>query len=76
MEALSSLTSLSYLAAFKKTYDVILSFSHPIIFQRMDNEFSADLDAYFKTKYIIVQFVPPNNHRSSGCQPKAVSQRL
>jgi len=67
--AMQSRSADDYLIAFKTTHDHFKRLGHNIKFQKMDNESSELVETFFKQANIIVEFVPPNNHRTNKAEP-------
>jgi len=67
--AMQSRSADDYLIAFKTTHDHFKQLGHNIKFQKMDNESSELVETFFKQANIIVEFVPPNNHRTNKAEP-------
>ena len=53
-----------YIAAYKKTITFFGLLGRKILFQRLDNETSAPLEAFARSNGITIEYCPPHQHRS------------
>ena len=53
-----------YVKAYQRTIDFFHALGHPIMFQRLDNESSTQLEQLAKKNRITIQYCPPANHRA------------
>ena len=60
---MTSRTSASYITAYTSSVDFFRSKGH--IVSHMDNEISGVFQTYFGASKLIVERVPPNNHRTN-----------
>ena len=66
-EPMPTKSAASYLKAYTSTITFFHSRGHTITHLTIDNEFSSDLDSYFRSPSVsvTVQFQPPSNHRTN-----------
>jgi hypothetical protein len=67
-EPLQSRSGSEFVKAYRSTITHLRSYGHNISFQRLDNETSGQLEAYLRAEGIVIQFVPPNNHRANKAE--------
>ena len=68
MVPMTSKTSKAYVRAYVSILDFFKTLGHPISNLVLDNEDSAELRAFFSTRYLHYQFVPPSNHRANPAE--------
>ena len=68
IELMKSKSATEYVRAFKATYSFFKQRGRQPTFQRLDNEKSGQLDAFFASEGITVQFLPTNNHRANRAE--------
>ena len=64
LEPMPSRSAESYLRAFKATLSFFAKLNHHITVQRMDNETSGQLEDFFRTQGVTVEYAPAQNHRT------------
>jgi hypothetical protein len=67
-EIMTSRTSASYVTAYTSSVDFFRSKGHIVSHIKLDNEISGALQTYFGTSKLIVERVPPNNHRTNRAE--------
>jgi hypothetical protein len=68
VRAMPSCTDASMEQAFTKAISVLKSGGYHPALNIMDNKFSAAVKKYIRSKAIIIQLVPPHNHRTNAAE--------
>ncbi len=61
-------TTESYIAALTTTLDFYAAHGHKVTVQRLDNETSAELEAFLADRGITIEYVPPYDHRANRAE--------
>lgn len=70
-ELLTSRASASLVKAYKATLQFFAERGRSISIARLDNETSAELDAFLRANVTTVQYIPPHSHRAN-CAERAI----
>ena len=68
LEPMPSKDGAAYVKAFSNTFDFFKSKKINVSYQRLDNETSNLVEKFLKAKDIVVEYVPPNNHRANNAE--------
>jgi hypothetical protein len=68
LEPMSSREGAQYVAATRRTVEFFRALGHDVTYQRMDNETSRSLENYMAQEKIVIQYVPPQNHRANPAE--------
>ena len=64
VEPMASRSADSYVKAYKATFAFFRHLKHHIAVQRLDNETSSQLEDFFRTENVAVEYAPAQNHRT------------
>ena len=68
VEAMASRTHTEYVRAFKNIVKFFTALGRKPFYQRLDNETSAPLEAFFKRENVSIQYCPPGQHRTNRAE--------